>query len=423
MMPVVRREVRLHPAQRDFCRSQALYRAFVGGRGSGKSWAISFDLIRRAKAGRTYMMVSPTYTMLADTDFRTFCALARDLGVLDERKISPPRVVLSTGAEVLFRSADDPDRLRGPNLSGVSLNEASLMHRDAFDVCIASLREGGERGWLTAGFTPRGRLHWTFAAFGQGGPGVALFRARSADNPFLAPGFVEQISAQYSGLRALQELEGLFTDIEGAEFPAEWFSFDGFWFDDWPDNLALKVMALDPSKGAETKKPGDYQALILYGRHADGTEYVEADLSNTRPMTAVRDDLGRQLTAGMCEVAMEHYRSFRPEALALEINTFQSLLKVPLQAAARDAGVEPRIMEYSNSVNKQVRIRRLNVPLGKKRMRFRQTPGTRLLVEQLRAFPDPEAHDDGPDALELAYRAAVELHNGKHQHPPKRVYS
>ncbi len=422
-LTVVRRTVRLHAAQHAFCNSPAIYRAFVGGRGSGKSYAISYDLIKRAKPGRLYMMVSPTYTILQDTDFRTFCALARELGVLDERKISPPRVVLSTGAEVLFRSADDPDRLRGPNLSGVSLNEASLMSRDAFDVCIACLREGGETGWLSAGFTPRGRLHWTYEVFGSGGPGVALFRARSADNPFLASGFVEQIKTQYSGLRALQELEGLFTDVEGAEFPGEWFGWPGFWFQDWPDDLALKVMALDPSKGAETKKPGDYQALILYGRHADGTEYVEADLSNTRPMCAVRDDLGRQLTAGMCETAMEAYRRFRPEALALEINTFQSLLKAPLLHAARDAQVEPRIMEYSNTVNKQVRIRRLNVPLGKKRMHFRDTPGTRLLVEQLRAFPDPEAHDDGPDALELCYRCAVEIHNGKHQRPPRRIHA
>ncbi len=422
-LTVIRKEVRLHPVQAAFCRSSAPYRAFVGGRGSGKSWCISFDLIRRAKPGRLYMMVSPTYTILSDTDFRTFCEVARMLGVLDTRKISPPRVMLTTGAEVLFRSADDPDKLRGPNLSGVTLNEASLMHKDAFDIAIACLREGGERGWLTAGFTPKGRLHWTFTAFGQGGPGVELFHARTQDNPFAPPGFAEQIATHYSGLRALQELGGMFTDIEGAEFPGEWFTHPSFWFSEWPEVLPLKVMSLDPSKGADARKPGDYQALVMYGRTADGAEYVEADLSNTRPMCAVRDDLGRQLTAGMCEVAMENYRRFQPEALALESNTFQTLLKVPIGLAAKDAGVSPRVMEYNNSVNKLVRIRRLNVPLGRKRMRFRDTPGTRLLVEQLRAFPDPSAHQDGPDALELAYRCAVEIHNGKQQRPAGRVHA
>jgi hypothetical protein len=41
-----------------------------------------------------------------------------------------------------------------------------------------------------------------------------------------------------------------------------------------------------------------------------------------------------------------------------------------------------------------------------RRLRFKSnSPGTRLLVEQLREFPIA-AHDDGPDALEMSLRLA-----------------
>jgi hypothetical protein len=194
------------------------------------------------------------------------------------------------------------------------------------------------------------------------------------------------------------------------EWPDEHFGWDGFWFDEWPERCEIKVMSLDPSKGRESKA-GDYQGLILYGRTADGTEWVEADLSK-RPMTAARSPAGVALTEGMVEHALEMYRAFDPECLAIETNTFQQLLTIPFRALAREAKIDLRICEVNNYVNKKVRIRRLGDPLAQRKMRFRRTAGTRLLVEQLRQFPVGD-HDDGPDALEMARRTAIELWNGK----------
>lgn len=198
---------------------------------------------------------------------------------------------------------------------------------------------------------------------------------------------------------------------EGAlEWPDEHFGWPGFWFDTWPDNCSLKVMALDPSCGRESK-PGDYQALILFGRTPDGTEWVEADMGK-RPMTAARDPAGRALTEGMVENAVEQYRRFKPEGLALETNTFQQLLTIPLRTEAKARKVDLKISPLNNYVAKNVRIRRLGDVLGRRGMRFRRTSGTRLLVEQLKQFPTAD-HDDGPDALEMARRVAIELHNGR----------
>ena len=101
-MPTLQKTVRLHRVQHQFCHSPALYRAFVGGRGSGKSFAACYDLIRRAKRGRTYLLAAPTYPMLFDSEFRTFTNLARELGVLGEVKASLVQAFEDIGGGAAF---------------------------------------------------------------------------------------------------------------------------------------------------------------------------------------------------------------------------------------------------------------------------------------------------------------------------------
>jgi len=60
-----------------------------------------------------------------------------------------------------------------------------------------------------------------------------------------------------------------------------------------------------------------------------------------------------------------------------------------------------------------VRIRRLGPLLSQRRLRFlARSSSTRLLVDQLRDFP-VGAHDDGPDALEMALRLAEDVLQGR----------
>jgi predicted phage terminase large subunit-like protein len=223
-MPKATREIRLYPKQKSFIDSKALFRAFVGGIGSGKSWLLSYDMLRKSKPEHTYMIVSPTYSMLSDSILRTFLALARDLDLIDgARRSAPPEVQLKTGAEILFRSADDPEKLRGPNLAGVALDEASLMSREVYDIAIGRLRQHGRQGWLTAAFTPKGRQHWTYKVFGTKQPNTELFHATTDENPFLPEAFTLTVGQQYGSRKRRQELGGEFLDVEGALFQRDWF--------------------------------------------------------------------------------------------------------------------------------------------------------------------------------------------------------
>lgn len=409
-MPHLRKTVRLHPVQKQFRDSPALYRAFIGGRGSGKSWVSCYDLIRRARRGRTYMLASPTYPMLFDSEMRTFVGIARDLGVLGEVKASAPASCkLTTGAEVLFRSADDPERLRGPNLSGVALMEAALMHRDAYDIAIACLREGGEQGWLSAATTPRGPSHWTHEVFATGRPNTELFRARTSANPFNPPGFERTLLDQYGDTNfARQELGGEFVQLEGAEFVAEWFAGEHLWFDAWPaSGIVLVVQALDPSKGTDGKGK-DYQA------HVTVAVTVEAG----RYLYLVDADLQREGVVPMCERAVTRAQLFardagRPvDSVVCEDNATMGLLPPALDAAVLKYRFPVPYLCRPSTGDKEFRVRaQVAPPLSRGQLRFRRTPGARMLFGQLQGFPMDE-FDDGPDALSTALKRVAELLSG-----------
>jgi predicted phage terminase large subunit-like protein len=182
-----------------------------------------------------------------------------------------------------------------------------------------------------------------------------------------------------------------------AEGSVEWpdsFFPPEIWFNEWPDAWSCKVVALDPSKGTDSKF-GDYSAFVML-MASKGTIYVDADL-------AIRN------TAVIAETAVEIQRTFRPDWFGVETNQFQQLLADDLQRLGDQRGVMMPLFGINNQVNKLVRIRRLTPLLSRGVLRFKGgSPGARLLVEQLRDFPNGD-HDDGPDALEMALRLGSEL--------------
>lgn len=183
------------------------------------------------------------------------------------------------------------------------------------------------------------------------------------------------------------------TRHEALEWPDEYFS-DDIWFDDWPSEKGLRVITLDPSQGKS--QTSDYSAFILAAK-VDGITYIDADLKRRPPTQLV-------------EEGVEHCRRFQPWGLGVEGNTWQDLLETMfaphLHALDHSYGVNLHMIH--NHVNKLLRIKRLDPFLRHRRLRFRNTPGGRLLVQQLREFP-MAAHDDGPDALEMALRWMSEL--------------
>lgn len=181
-------------------------------------------------------------------------------------------------------------------------------------------------------------------------------------------------------------------DPERCEWPADYFA-EHIWFREWPEDLQLKTMALDPSKGSDARH-GDYSAYVILGIDRRGVLYVEADLA-------------RRPTPQMVADGVALYRQHRVNCFGVEANQYQELLAGEIQAEFRRQGMHGLApFGIHNHVNKQTRIRRLGPYLSQRRIRFLAgSPSTRLLVDQLRDFP-LGSHDDGPDALEMALRLA-----------------
>lgn len=183
------------------------------------------------------------------------------------------------------------------------------------------------------------------------------------------------------------------------EWPESYFD-ESIWFDEWPANLMVKTMALDPSKGADSCR-GDYSALVVLGVDRQGVLYVEADMA-------------RRPTPAMVADGAEWFRRHQPDVFGVEANQYQDLLAGEFESEFRRQGIlAARPTPIENHTPKPVRIRRLGPYLSSHRVRFKSgSAGTRLLVEQLRTFPIGD-HDDGPDAFEMALRLAVEVFNGR----------
>jgi predicted phage terminase large subunit-like protein len=188
------------------------------------------------------------------------------------------------------------------------------------------------------------------------------------------------------------EYQGIPSTEGITEWPAELFDFPGMWFDDWPTDMVYRVQSLDPSKGADSNS-GDFQAHVLVGYAQDYKMYVEAVLTRE----PIPEMVERSLT-------LSRRTGFGPlTALAVEENDSLGLLISEFREQIEKRHLVVPLKGIHNSINKIVRCRRLGIYFSRKQVRFRNTPGTRLLVDQLREFPQAD-HDDGPDALELAVR-------------------
>lgn len=211
------------------------------------------------------MVIAPTYPMLRDSTLRTFLELCYAYAppLLKTFHRSEMRAELTNGVSVLFRSADDPDHLRGPNLGWFWLDEAAMMTQDAWLIMIGRLREQPGRAWVTS--TPRGK-NWLYDTF-MSGDDYHVTRSSSRDNPYLPPGFIRSLEQSYTSDWLRQEVEGEFVDPAGALFRREWFRI----VDRAPDDL---FWARYWDLAASTKTSADYTASAAVALASDGTLYV-----------------------------------------------------------------------------------------------------------------------------------------------------
>ena len=232
---------------------------------------------------------------------------------------------------------------------------------------------------------------------------VTFIPAKLDDNPTLM-----QINPEYEAmLEALSPVERMRLKHGNwkvrQNVTTDW-SLDLFPEDDiiaeWPANIEHTVQQLDPAYG---KKKGDYQALWGLGTRGDGILYAEARMLR----------LGLQPLADAV-VAQAQGMPRWPLVTMVEENTFkhdvQGALGQKIDERARLQGrdlnvhaVHPTFHMMEKKIGltdlKRTRIRHsLDALIRGRRIRWVESPGTRVALSQIKDFPLAK-NDDGPDAL------------------------
>ena len=208
----------LFPKQDQFVFSERPYDAFVGGVGSGKTKAGSFRAYHYCTKhpGALGMITAPTFPMLRDATLRTI----QEMWPEKQYEFAKGDMTLKmvNGSEILLRSTDDPDRLRGPNLAFFYMDEAAMSSGETFKILQGRLRQPGfpHQGWITT--TPKG-YNWIYNEFArEQREDYSLITVSSRDNPFLPPGYIEMLMESYDREFALQEIEGQFVLLGGRAY-------------------------------------------------------------------------------------------------------------------------------------------------------------------------------------------------------------
>lgn len=185
---------------------------------------------------------------------------------------SKRRVTWPNGAIATAYSADEPDRLRGPQHDGAWPDElAAWRYPEALDMLMFGLRLGGDpRAVVTTTPRPTKLIRELIAA-----PTTAVTTGSTYDNlANLAPAFAEQIIRKYEGTRLGRQelLAELLTDVPGALWTYAMLE------DRRPaPDLTRVVVAIDPA--ATAGEESDETGMVVAGLGVDGRGYVLADRS------------------------------------------------------------------------------------------------------------------------------------------------
>lgn len=250
----------------------------LAGRGFGKTRSGAEWVRKQVVEGRSgrIALVGSTAADVRDTMIEGESGLLRIFPPNEIPKYEPSkrRVTFRNGAIATAYSADEPDRLRGPNHDLAWCDEiAAWRYPDAWDQLIFGLRIG-DNPRLVATTTPRPtklikglvEREDTFVTKGS--------TYENTGN--LAPTFVQEVLSRYEGTRlGRQELHAeILDDVEGALWNRK--LIEDSRVNSFPD-LARIVVGVDPavSNNVDSAETG----IVCVGVDVDGIAYVLDDKS------------------------------------------------------------------------------------------------------------------------------------------------
>lgn len=297
----------------------------LAGRGWGKTRTGAEWVIDRVEDGAERIaLVGPTAADVRDVMVEGesgLLAIAPD-DLEANYEPSKRRITFANGAMCTTYSADEPDRLRGPQHDAAWCDElAAWRYPEAWDQLQFGLRLGLDPRCIVT-TTPRPTREIRDLVMAEN---TVVTRGSTFDNADnLAPAFLERVMERYEGTRlGRQELYAeILDDVPGALWTREMLdaAIAGYPKDD--PEMSKLVVAIDPA--ITSGEDSDETGIIVAGRDTQAG-YVLADLTC------------RMTPDGWARHAIEAYHSYGADRIVAEANQGGDMVKTVLKT------VDPRV--------------------------------------------------------------------------------
>jgi len=329
--------------------------------------------------------VSFSYPMLRDVVLHTLKEELYNFGLENSKhflinKTDKSIIFRHNGAEIMLRSGDKPDSLRGLNIHDFAIDEArEFKTREIFDVMLGRIRGAEDSQWYIS-TTTRGH-DWVDELTKN--KDVTVIKQTTFDNPFLPESYIRELQEQYTTEYARQELYAEIVELGAGVIKASWFNVIGynkpiegvrFW------DLAVSIKtAADYSAGALCYMRGD--RLNIVHIHHCKVEYPEL---RKRIIQYAQND-GKSVIIGLEEAGQQ--RGF-----------IDDLTKCPELAGYTIRAVKPHGDKFNRAMPWASRAELGNVDIC-------SGAWNKGFFDECNAFTadDTHTHDDQIDAVSGAY--------------------
>ena len=375
----------------------------MAGRGWGKTRTGAEDIANFALWNKDVRIavIAPTYMDARDTCIEGESGLLRIIpqSCIEKWNRSMGEMWLVNGSRIKLFSADQPERLRGPQHHRVWCDElGAWKNREAFDQLWFGLRLGDDpRVVITT--TPR-NTEMMRDLFKRQGRDVFLTHGRTADNEDnLSPHIMQQLNERYGGTRlGRQELDAeLLQDTEGALWNRA--QIEKLRVESAPE-LRRVIIAIDPAMSSHAQS--DETGIVAAGRGVDGLLYVLTDWS------------GRYAPDGWAERAIKLYTDMQAQMIVAEINAGGELVERVLRQKAPQVLFKP-VRALRNKVERALPVSALY-----EQGRVRHLGGLALLEDQMCSFTADGAMEKSPDRVDAMVWALTELSESSRGDPKIR---
>lgn len=305
---------------------------------------------------------------------------------------SKRRLTWPNGSLAFAYSADEPDRLRGPQHSHAWADELAAWSYvgDAWNMLQLGLRLG-PRPQCMVTTTPR-PIKLLKELLSREGQDVAVSRGSTFENAANLPAnFLAQIRDRYEGTRlGRQELHAeLLEDVPGALWQRAWFDRDRVAA---APPLRRIVVAIDPA--VSNNEGSDETGIIVAGKDAAGHAYVLEDCS------------GRYAPEAWAKVAVDAYRRHRADRVVAEVNNGGAMVENTLRV------VDPNVPYKALHASRGKAIRAEPISAVYEKARAHHVGAFPELEDQMSAFSsdfDRSRAGYSPDRVDAAVWALSEL--------------